>query len=617
MADIRAAFASMASKKAAATKNAPKSTATSTAINNVKTEENQMETEGESQANIAQPTQLTTPKELSQWLLSQEQFQTKDQTQARSKCATFLVKAALHTLENNASALQDICASLIPSGSASEGAIILGGVSLVAPTNGTVRGDTANSTNGSSKKPNDVEALGQPLLSNGKMLEAQVSCLTPRGKFTIRLHENGLCLTSVKNTKETIVVSHTALPIGGRNVVVFPKPEQCKQPPKPAEHEDDSEDEKKSKKKKVKKAVELIRLVLIPLSSKEDDVVVTHTTYNTSGQQKSKRLTQIGFPLPVGIFDQDNTEQAVNGGITELDWVNALKDAFHLKAMVDIPYTQLSGKGKTQKVSMFESVGPSSNPAMPFVSCHSHVNQGHLFPLQQGLLFYKPPQFLPRHTLSSIACGRGGGGSSNTRFVDLTLTLDNGEAMEFNNIAREELQPMKDYISYTLMPAMAQDAEIGEDEVNEEISKSKSESSSGGRKRSSSEEATKESRAKKVKKDNAGVPVSPAPAEAANGASGRKMRSRRKAAMEAVEMTRQQMEAVNQNEKESTLAAKACAVDSDEDDDEDDNADYEAPSCSDEDNRSDDSDESSLKRDSEVEDIPMTDTESENEDEEK
>jgi len=116
---------------------------------------------------------------------------------------------------------------------------------------------------------------------------------------------------------------------------------------------------------------------------------------------------------------------------------------------------------------------------LPFVQCYNRVNEGALFPMEEGLLFFKPPMFYHRSVLHSIACGRGKG-SGGTRYVDMTITVadnkeskdnknknqedtedenreDNLEEIEFTNISREELKSLNEYIYNVLMPAMSKD----------------------------------------------------------------------------------------------------------------------------------------------------------------
>eukprot|EP00979_Chaetoceros_neogracilis_P016610 scaffold8831_cov113-Chaetoceros_neogracile.AAC.1 len=59
--------------------------------------------------------------------------------------------------------------------------------------------------------------------------------------------------------------------------------------------------------------------------------------------------------------------------------------------------------------------------------------------MEEGLLFYKPPMFVHRSDLHSIAVGRGGG-------------------------SREEMQVLNSYIHNTLVKAMTKDAEENDSE---------------------------------------------------------------------------------------------------------------------------------------------------------
>ena len=80
----------------------------------------------------------------------------------------------------------------------------------------------------------------------------------------------------------------------------------------------------------------------------------------------------------------------------------------------------------------------------------------------------RPPLFIHRSELHSIAVGRGGG----SRYIDLHATLDSSEEekteIEFTNIDREEMTVLNSYIHKTLVPAMAKDAAEGESDDGED-----------------------------------------------------------------------------------------------------------------------------------------------------
>ena len=73
----------------------------------------------------------------------------------------------------------------------------------------------------------------------------------------------------------------------------------------------------------------------------------------------------------------------------------------------------------------------------------------------------RPPMFVPKNQLKSIACGRGNG----TRFVDMQIQLEEDHSipsvkfdlMELTNIPRDELAVLDTYIHKTLIPSMLND----------------------------------------------------------------------------------------------------------------------------------------------------------------
>jgi hypothetical protein len=58
--------------------------------------------------------------------------------------------------------------------------------------------------------------------------------------------------------------------------------------------------------------------------------------------------------------------------------------------------------------------------AKPFLRCHKGTQEGAIYPLECGILFIKPLLFIPAEKIASLTAGRGGG-SGNTRFVDLKV----------------------------------------------------------------------------------------------------------------------------------------------------------------------------------------------------
>jgi hypothetical protein len=137
----------------------------------------------------------------------------------------------------------------------------------------------------------------------------------------------------------------------------------------------------------------------------------------------------------------------------------------------------------------------STTEGLPYVGCYKGFNDGALFPLREGLLFFKPPLFVHRSKLVSISCGRGSGlGGGSSRYVDMIATLDDDDSddddddvetnksatktkkkkkkkkkketiLEFTNINRDELPGLNDYIHKVLIPAMKSDCDNVVDDV--------------------------------------------------------------------------------------------------------------------------------------------------------
>lgn len=84
----------------------------------------------------------------------------------------------------------------------------------------------------------------------------------------------------------------------------------------------------------------------------------------------------------------------------------------------------------------------------------------------EGLLFFKPPFFVPRQKLNSIGAGRGGGGG--TKYIDMMVMMEGSKSgdppqpLEFTNINREELGPLNTYINDILKPAMVREVTEGD-----------------------------------------------------------------------------------------------------------------------------------------------------------
>jgi len=287
-------------------------------------------------------------------------------------------------------------------------------------------GDATTSTN---------DDLGEAIASFASL---EVSCINPRGKFLLSLHNNGIMLQNPKKAEEQITISKEKI----EHAVWFRKPEDYKS----------LKQLKEGSKKPIPGHVILMCL--------EDGITF-----------RNKALKQICFQLPSYPAPSVETDEDIN----QEDWCNALNSALmsENKKITCVIAKMDASTCKTKNVGyMFQAgEGASGNTStttagMPFVGCNRGFNNGALFPLQEGLLFFKPPLFVPRSNLASISCGRGSGQS---RFVDMVVQLDDDEStLEFTNIERDELQGLNRYIHSVLIPAMKKDAAEGSDKDGEE-----------------------------------------------------------------------------------------------------------------------------------------------------
>jgi len=310
-----------------------------------------------------------------------------------------------------------------------------------------------------------------------------VSAITPRVKFKMSIHERGVTFTSPK--EEEIIITANACAI--QHVIFFPKREDCLQKPKINNEE---------------------RRVLIPGSM----VLLFLVEDKVSFRKKS--LTQICFQLPqhysdpipvdasMSLVSEEDVSQAslaleeeeevrlVCIDSFEENIMRLLKSALQLENIYRVYNPKYNNVDELQDYT-FQSDDGGANQSimqgkMPYLKCYHGVNDGVIYPMEEGLLFFKPPFFVHRSRLHSIAIGRGGG----SRYVDLQAIVDGEEGddekeqIEFTNIDREEMQVLNTYIHNVLVKAMARDIAgdgegDGEDEEEQGFEKADPTSDSG------------------------------------------------------------------------------------------------------------------------------------------
>ena len=396
---------------------------------------------------------------------------------------------------------------------------------------------------------NNNNNLGAPLHTT----PVELSLTNPRGKFHITFHQEGVHASTIKNP-QTLVIPKGAI----RNVIVFPKPTDC---------QFISSSSKKAA---------ISPMVLLCFHDNDDD----DNDEQPSVTFEDKPLSQICFSLPATLDETLNTAlehasaSSANSSHVEDAWIQLLSHS------LQIPTTQIfrianpntSSEPKLKGSWTFKSYQEANTSStagnLPFVKTYYGVQDGCLFPMEQGLLFFKyvlasvllllqfcvmewmlnthspthssifdrPPLFIPRSKLHSIACGRGNGSSS--RYVDMNITLDDDTALEFTNISREELSVLNHYIHNILIPAMQRDqAGVVQDDSHQHHDNEDSDAvvvtavaKAEDGDRNSDQESDDSVQVIKVE--------------------GSRGRSKRKAAREAIQQTKQHYHAINNDEDE-------------------------------------------------------------------
>lgn len=101
-------------------------------------------------------------------------------------------------------------------------------------------------------------------------------------------------------------------------------------------------------------------------------------------------------------------------------------------------------KGLTRpRQELFQTI--AAKDAKPYLRCYKGTQEGAIYPLECGVVFIKPTLFLPAENIASLTAGRGGG-SGQTRYVDLVIETADDAMHEFTNIEREQLPALQGYV---------------------------------------------------------------------------------------------------------------------------------------------------------------------------
>jgi hypothetical protein len=276
-----------------------------------------------------------------------------------------------------------------------------------------------------------VDDLGETLLSEPIV----PSMLVPRGKVSISFFGGNIRATDVKTATEAWRLTSAQV----TQVVVFPKPEDCKK----------------------------------PMAKKSADVVMLHLAEPLTIRTQKKPVTQISFVLPTDLPSWRNAPDGSSIEDPTVAWMQVLHQALGNPKLVRVQHPSAAAPSAFRSYQA-DRVS-TTNGGMPFVTCYQGTKDGVLYPLTDGgLLFYKPPLLVPSHEVEGITTGaRGGGGSS--RYVDLLVQCTGEDHLEFSNLNREEMEGLQRFLT---LAAAEDDAMVDEDKEEE------TEEATGSRQRS-------------------------------------------------------------------------------------------------------------------------------------
>jgi hypothetical protein len=241
------------------------------------------------------------------------------------------------------------------------------------------------------------------MLGDVLLPEFEVSSVIPRGKYNCTVHTNGLCLQSKTVASDCIYISSSAV----QYAIVFPTPEDCvkavliaspkptaaRRPPskkRKSSIDDDDNDEDGED------TAEMIisppnntpisttrqgRMILLCFSS---PVVVSAAA--GVANKKPKTYTHVCFPLSSFIASEDGYKQ-------EESCISSLESALKVSLFrISLPNSIMKSGNRGdhfQFISDKEQSTSTTTSGMPFVKCHKGVQDGALYPMEEGLLFYK------------------------------------------------------------------------------------------------------------------------------------------------------------------------------------------------------------------------------------
>jgi Histone chaperone Rttp106-like len=253
------------------------------------------------------------------------------------------------------------------------------------------------------------------------------SLSNPRGRFDVEWYENGMAFAEAKDPTSRIAVARGTV----RHLVVFSKPEDLLR----SKHRNLSGRAKKDS----------------AASAGTKSMMLLVFRHDSECIYKKKRIQQVCLQLPGEVGDEA-----------------AFVDCVIERLGLDGPSQVVRVQGDRTFRSHSEAGTSTTTSGMPFVNCYHGVNDGVVFPLSHGLLFVKPPLFVPVESIHSVALGSRN--SSGGRYIDLQVAVraagaadadDETTSIEFTNIHKDEASGLNRYIQ-SLVNATGDGPNVGD-----------------------------------------------------------------------------------------------------------------------------------------------------------
>jgi hypothetical protein len=221
-------------------------------------------------------------------------------------------------------------------------------VALVSSTSegSTPTGSKANQRNAT---------LGKALYSPVKL-----SLTNPRGKFHVTFHAEGIHLTTIKNPIPLVIPAGSV-----RDIIVFPKPADCVPTCKTAKSP----------------------MMLLCFQDNSEDETDGQVTF------KDKPLSQLCFQVPTTVDKVLVDDESNKGHNPTETWIRMICRSVRLERTKNVYEIHNPNGGKVTTQWSFKSYQDqnyaSTASGMPYVNCYHGVQDGSLFPMKEGLLFFK------------------------------------------------------------------------------------------------------------------------------------------------------------------------------------------------------------------------------------